>query len=96
MKNSQNKGHTKISKSTVMFLASEFLEKYSPLSKVIYICSSLYVFPVPVVLKTWAKETDNLEFYSEIEDKSIPTIDLGVPNTERGKQARSISDMFCI
>ena len=41
---------------------------------------------MPVVLKTWAQETDNLEFYSETEDKSIPTIDLGVPNTERGRK----------
>ena len=87
-----------------MFLASEFLDFYGIRRKKtftffkgnLYICSSLYIFPVPVVLKTWAKETDNLEFYSEIEDKSIPTIDLGVPNTERGKQAWSISDMFSI
>ena len=43
-------------------------------------------FIVPVVLKTWAQETTNLEFYSETEDKTIPTIDLGVPNTERGSK----------
>ena len=36
------------------------------------------------MLKTWAKETKNLEFYSEVEDKTIPTVDLGIPNTERG------------
>ena len=36
------------------------------------------------MLKTWAKETTNLEFYSEVEDKTIPTVDLGIPNTERG------------
>ena len=60
---------------------------------IISFCSSLFVFVVPVVLKTWAKETDNLEFYSEIEDKSIPTIDLGIPNTERGEDQRSI---YCI
>ena len=43
-----------------------------------------FLFTVPVVLKTWAKETTNLEFYSEVEDKNIPTVHLGIPNTERG------------
>jgi hypothetical protein len=27
----------------------------------------------------------SLEYYSEVEDTDIPTVDLGVPNTERGK-----------
>lgn len=44
----------------------------------------LLAFSVPIVLETWAQETSNIEFYSEKEDKSIPTIDLGIPNTERG------------
>ena len=26
-----------------------------------------------------------IEYYSEVEDTDIPTVDLGVPNTERGK-----------
>jgi len=39
---------------------------------------------VPVVLDTWAKETSNIEFYSDVADDNIPTINLGVPNTERG------------
>lgn len=41
-------------------------------------------FTVPVVKKTWFKDAGPLEFYSEKADKSIPTISLGVPNTERG------------
>lgn len=39
---------------------------------------------VPVVKQTWAKDATHLEYYSDTTDPSIPTIDLGVPNTERG------------
>ncbi|XP_052802254.1 beta-1,3-glucosyltransferase-like [Mya arenaria] len=47
-------------------------------------CEQFHTERVPVVLDTWAKESKNIEFYSETVDDSIPTIDLGVPNTERG------------
>lgn len=40
---------------------------------------------VPVIKKTWEKDALFLEYYSDHADASIPTIDLGVPNTERGK-----------
>ena len=40
---------------------------------------------MPVVKNTWGKETQLIEYYSEEEDPNIPTIDLGVPNTESGK-----------
>lgn len=44
-------------------------------------------FPqVPVIKKTWEKDALFLEYYSDHADPSIPTIDIGVPNTERGKQ----------
>lgn len=42
-------------------------------------------FLVPVVKKTWAKDAVLLEFYSDIADPGIPTIDLGIPNTESGQ-----------
>lgn len=45
---------------------------------------------VPVVLDTWAKDTNNIEFYSDVADSSIPTIDLGVPNVERGKTCQMV------
>lgn len=41
--------------------------------------------PVPVIKKTWEKEALFLEYYSDHSDPSIPTINLGVPNTERGE-----------
>ena len=37
-----------------------------------------------MVKKTWAREAKHIEYYSDVEDPTIPTIDLGVPNTERG------------
>ncbi|TWW53249.1 Beta-1,3-glucosyltransferase [Takifugu flavidus] len=36
-----------------------------------------------VVRATWEKDAGFLEFYSDVSDSSIPTISLGVPNTER-------------
>lgn len=50
------------------------------------LCSYEYFFPlVPVVKETWAKDAALLEFYSDIADSTIPTIYLGVPNTESGQ-----------
>jgi len=49
-----------------------------------YLIDSL--FPtVPVVKKTWGEQAALLEYYSDYADPSIPTINLGVPNTERGE-----------
>ncbi|TRY66000.1 hypothetical protein DNTS_003780 [Danionella cerebrum] len=47
-------------------------------------CKKFHSDRVPVVKKTWAKQASLLEFYSDFADPSIPTINLGVPNTERG------------
>lgn len=40
---------------------------------------------VSVVRATWEKDAGFLEFYSDVTDASIPTVSLGVPNTERGE-----------
>ncbi len=40
---------------------------------------------VTVVKKTWGREAELIEYYSDVRDTSIPTLDLGVPNTERGE-----------
>ena len=40
---------------------------------------------MPFVLKTWGKQTTNIEYYSEEADESIPTVDLGVNNEKSGK-----------
>uniref|UniRef100_A0A8C7K3U4 Beta 3-glucosyltransferase a n=1 Tax=Oncorhynchus kisutch TaxID=8019 RepID=A0A8C7K3U4_ONCKI len=47
-------------------------------------CKKFHSERVPVVKKTWEREASLLEYYSDHTDPSIPTIDLGVPNTERG------------
>ena len=46
---------------------------------------------VPVVKETWGKEAELIEYFSEIKDDSIPTIDLGVYNTERGECSYSMT-----
>lgn len=47
-------------------------------------CKKFHTERVPVVKKTWEKQASHLEYYSDHADPSIPTIDLGVPNTDRG------------
>ncbi|XP_018610548.2 beta-1,3-glucosyltransferase isoform X2 [Scleropages formosus] len=47
-------------------------------------CQKFHMERIPVVKKTWEKDAALLEYYSDYADPSIPTIDLGVPNTERG------------
>ncbi|XP_053374894.1 beta-1,3-glucosyltransferase-like [Mercenaria mercenaria] len=56
-------------------------------------CEKFHSDRVPIVLETWAQETSNIEFYSEKEDRSIPTIDLGIPNTERGHCGKTMAIM---
>lgn len=51
---------------------------------------------VPVVKATWEKDAGFLEFYSDVLDASIPTISLGVPNTERGELIRIVLQCSCI
>lgn len=41
-------------------------------------------FPVPIVQKTVGQYAKHIVYYSETEDPSIPTENIGVPNTERG------------
>lgn len=51
-----------------------------------YLCFNVNdCFAVPVVKQTWEREAALIEYYSDYRDISIPTIDLGIPNTERGK-----------
>lgn len=47
-------------------------------------CQKFHQERVPVVRATWEKDAALLEFYSDVTDDSIPTINLGVPNTDRG------------
>ena len=52
---------------------------------------------VPVVQKTVGKyATENLVYYSETVDPSVPTEDIGVPNTERGRISRNLAGLLRI
>ncbi|XP_028277531.1 beta-1,3-glucosyltransferase [Parambassis ranga] len=47
-------------------------------------CQKFHSERVPVVKATWEKDAGLIEYYSDVSDTSIPSIILGVPNTERG------------
>ncbi|XP_068123138.1 beta-1,3-glucosyltransferase isoform X3 [Hyperolius riggenbachi] len=47
-------------------------------------CKKFHKDRIPVVKQTWEKTAMHLEYYSDYADPTIPTIDLGIPNVERG------------
>ncbi|XP_075055058.1 beta-1,3-glucosyltransferase isoform X2 [Mixophyes fleayi] len=47
-------------------------------------CKKFHKDRIPVVKQTWEKNAVHLEYYSDYADPTIPTIDLGIPNVERG------------
>ncbi|XP_072706499.1 beta-1,3-glucosyltransferase isoform X2 [Ciconia boyciana] len=47
-------------------------------------CQKFHGDRIPVVKQTWEREAALIEYYSDYADISIPTIDLGIPNTDRG------------
>ncbi|KFW73985.1 Beta-1,3-glucosyltransferase, partial [Phalacrocorax carbo] len=47
-------------------------------------CQKFHADRIPVVKQTWEREAALIEYYSDYADSSIPTVDLGIPNTDRG------------
>ncbi|XP_039717646.1 beta-1,3-glucosyltransferase isoform X3 [Pteropus medius] len=47
-------------------------------------CKKFHGDRIPIVKQTWAGQASHIEYYSDHADSSIPTVDLGVPNTDRG------------
>ncbi|XP_053241985.1 beta-1,3-glucosyltransferase isoform X3 [Podarcis raffonei] len=47
-------------------------------------CRKFHGDRIPIVKQTWEKEAVLIEYYSDYAESSIPTVDLGVPNTDRG------------
>ncbi|XP_063285541.1 beta-1,3-glucosyltransferase [Pelobates fuscus] len=47
-------------------------------------CQKFHKDRIPVVKKTWERDAVHFEYYSDQEDNTIPTTDLGIPNVERG------------
>ena len=40
---------------------------------------------MPLQQRLWTKKVKNVEYCSEAEDSSIPTVKIDAPNTEKGK-----------
>ncbi|XP_054978743.1 beta-1,3-glucosyltransferase isoform X2 [Sorex araneus] len=47
-------------------------------------CKKFHADRIPIVKQTWEHQARLIEYYSDYAESSIPTVDLGVPNTERG------------
>eukprot|EP00057_Strongylocentrotus_purpuratus_P010408 XP_011664882.1 PREDICTED: beta-1,3-glucosyltransferase [Strongylocentrotus purpuratus] len=59
-------------------------------------CEKFHSERVPVVQRTWGRFAEHMVYFSNKADISIPTVDLGVPNTERGHCGKTfaIFDQF--
>eukprot|EP00071_Canis_lupus_P054028 XP_543143.4 beta-1,3-glucosyltransferase [Canis lupus familiaris] len=47
-------------------------------------CKKFHGDRIPIVKQTWAGQASLIEYYSDHAESSIPTVDLGIPNTDRG------------
>ncbi|KAG8225267.1 hypothetical protein J437_LFUL006500, partial [Ladona fulva] len=47
-------------------------------------CSKFHHDRIPVIKSTWGKYAAHINYFSDVEDPVIPTINLGIPNTEHG------------
>ncbi|KAI9553575.1 hypothetical protein GHT06_021495 [Daphnia sinensis] len=53
--------------------------------------SKFHTDRVPIVQRTWARQAHQLVFFSDVADERIPTISLGVPNTESGHCSKTMA-----
>lgn len=42
------------------------------------------VAAVNVIKKTWEPDVKHIIYFSDVADDAVPTVTLGIPNTERG------------
>lgn len=54
-------------------------------------CSKFHNERLPVVRATWGKHTPCIGLFSEVEDADAGTVNLGVPNTERGHCGKTMA-----
>ncbi|KAK3084676.1 hypothetical protein FSP39_017285, partial [Pinctada imbricata] len=54
-------------------------------------CEKFHKDRAQFVKETWGKDAKHIEYYSEKEDPTIPTVNLGVPNTERGHCGKTMA-----
>lgn len=51
---------------------------------------------VRVIKKTWESDVKHIVYFSDVNDDSIPTVTLGVPNTERGSLSTLLVKYTCV
>ncbi|KAJ8280143.1 hypothetical protein GJAV_G00051010 [Gymnothorax javanicus] len=83
LEGSRRAQHCATTLSSYLPLCGEPVEK-EDIFVAVKTCKKFHEERVPVVKRTWERHAALLEYYSDFTDLSIPTIDLGVPNTERG------------
>lgn len=54
-------------------------------------CQKFHKDRVSVLKKTWGKDAERIQFFSDVDDPSVPTVTLGIPNTERGHCAKFLA-----
>ncbi|XP_031351998.1 beta-1,3-glucosyltransferase [Photinus pyralis] len=54
-------------------------------------CGKFHGDRVTVVKGTWGKYAEIIRYFSDVEDEAIPTISLGIPNTEQGHCGKTIA-----
>uniref|UniRef100_A0A8D2DPM3 Beta-1,3-glucosyltransferase n=1 Tax=Sciurus vulgaris TaxID=55149 RepID=A0A8D2DPM3_SCIVU len=47
-------------------------------------CKQFHGERIPIIKLTWEGQAGLIEYYSDYAESSIPTVDLGIPNTDRG------------
>ncbi|XP_071447012.1 beta-1,3-glucosyltransferase [Hetaerina americana] len=52
-------------------------------------CSKFHAARLSVVKRTWARYSVHINYFSDTEDPAIPSINLGIPNTEHGHCAKT-------
>ncbi|PIK38355.1 hypothetical protein BSL78_24806, partial [Apostichopus japonicus] len=53
-------------------------------------CHKFHNSRVKVVLETWGHFAQNVLYYSDVQDSSIPTVDIKIPNVERGHCSKTL------
>ncbi|KAJ6650035.1 Beta-1,3-glucosyltransferase, partial [Pseudolycoriella hygida] len=59
-------------------------------------CSKFHLERVPIIQSTWSRDTKYIRFYSDVTDKSVPTINSGIPNTKAGHCEKAMSILSLI
>lgn len=78
---------------------ASYVKKFVPCAKgvndniyfAVKTCKKYHNVRVPVVKNTWGKYLENIEYFSEEYEESIPTVSLNIKNTERGHCSKTVA-----